>query len=66
VLSAAGEVALDGSLLSPAELARALAGAALVELRADAAVPARILLPVLEALQQARVSQVDLVTRRAP
>ncbi len=67
VVSHTGTLALDGNPISPDDLSARLGerpGA--LEVRADARVPARILLPLLERLQQAGLERVDLVTRREP
>ena len=64
-----GTLALDGKPIDPDELVARLDGApgarqGELEVRADARVEARILLPLLARLQQAGLSRLDLVTRR--
>jgi len=63
-LDAAGRVFRDGQSLSPSEV-RSLRAPDGLELRADRGVPAGILLPLLEALEEAGVERLELVTRRA-
>ncbi len=62
VLALAGDP-LTGPALSRRDLVEAL-GAGAVALRADARTPARILLPLLDDLEQAGVAQIDLVIER--
>lgn len=67
MLSATGELALDGRAVSLEGALGALAEASpSLALHADARVPARVLLPLLLRLEDAGVEQVDLVTRHAP
>ena len=67
ILSATGELALARVVLTTETLVRTLeqAGTRTLALRADARTPARLLLPLLESLQQAGIEQLDLVTDRA-
>ena len=62
-LDAAGHVFRDGRSLSPSEI-RSLRAPDGLELRADRGVPARVLLPLLEALEEAGVARLELVTQR--
>ncbi len=62
-LDATGRVVWDGQILSVAELQEVSAAEGL-EIRADRDVPARVLLPLLERLDEAGVPHVELVTRR--
>ena len=62
-LDAAGRVFRDGRSLSPSEI-RSLRAPDGLELRADRGVPARVLLPLLEALEEAGVARLELVTQR--
>ncbi len=67
VLDAAGRVGWDGRILSPAELPEVSGLEGLdegLEIRADRDVPARVLLPLLERLDEAGVPHVELVTLR--
>lgn len=63
-LDDAGRLALDGRMVDLAALsALPMETGPRLELRADARVPARVLLPVLEALGRAGVTDVEVVTR---
>ena len=62
-LDAAGHVFRDGRSLSPSEI-RSLRAPDGLELRADRGVPASVLLPLLEALEEAGVGRLELVTQR--
>ena len=59
LLGADGRLALDGE---PLETLAGSSPAERIELRADARVPARILLPLLEQLEHAGVREVEVVT----
>jgi biopolymer transport protein ExbD len=68
ILSATGELAFEGRIVPIAALAASFAqqSTRALSLHADARVPARLLLPLLEAFDEAGALQVDLVTDRAP
>jgi biopolymer transport protein ExbD len=64
-IDADGVLALGARRVDPTELASALADPPeLLALRADARVPARLLVPVLEQLEAAGISRIDLITER--
>lgn len=62
-LDAAGRVLREGRALSPSEI-HSLSAPNGLELRADRGVQARVLLPLLEALEEAGIGRLELVTRR--
>lgn len=64
-LDPTGRIALNGRIVPLAALRRLDAREG-IEIRADREVPARILLDLLEHLDEAGVPHVDLVTRRDP